>query len=165
MALTTCRECGGSVSSSAGACPHCGAPVLKPARNWIKALIVVGALVVIAQCVSSPGTPTKPKGQRMSDSDCMRDLQCWSDKHKVNAAVRCTRAIERQLRFGHEWTDGVMNPRFPRIGWKNPTEGHMTFFGDQLRVQNAFGAMQKAEYACVYNPTTDTALQAVIELR
>lgn len=27
MALTTCKDCGGQVSTNAAACPHCGAPV------------------------------------------------------------------------------------------------------------------------------------------
>lgn len=31
MALISCGECAGKVSDSAAACPHCGAPVAKPA--------------------------------------------------------------------------------------------------------------------------------------
>ncbi len=29
MTLTTCRECGGTLSDMAAACPHCGAPALR----------------------------------------------------------------------------------------------------------------------------------------
>lgn len=133
----------------------------------IMVLLTVGALIALAQCVSSPTTtpaaaPRPPPPPRLSDAECLKDLRCWADRHAINASVRCTRAIAAELRFDHEWTDGTMNPRFPRMGWKDPAKGHITYFGDNLRVQNAFGAMQKAEYACVYDPATDTALQVAI---
>lgn len=36
MSLIKCPECGGSVSSCAAACPHCGFPVASPEQNVLK---------------------------------------------------------------------------------------------------------------------------------
>lgn len=47
MALITCNECGNKISSSASACPSCGAPVISYEPNkrhlwlWALALVVV----------------------------------------------------------------------------------------------------------------------------
>jgi hypothetical protein len=163
--MTACKECGAQISTKATACPHCGAPVPKTDYNLIKALVIIFSGFVLVRCVANLGTTTTGSPPVVSEAACKKDLQCWSDRHKIDAVVRCTRAIEAKLRFSHEWTDGVMNPRFARIGWKDPLKGHMTFFGDQLRVQNGFGATQKAEYGCVYDPASGTVLQAVVELR
>lgn len=63
MALMKCKECGNEVSTSAGACPKCGAPVVL-APNAAKrigkgvGLGCAGALVVVAILVGI-GTATK----------------------------------------------------------------------------------------------------------
>lgn len=48
MAMTKCKECSKDISSEAVTCPHCGAPVKKPARTFgCGTAIVLGALVTI----------------------------------------------------------------------------------------------------------------------
>lgn len=44
MTLTTCRECGGTLSDAAAACPHCGAPV--PAGHAGRGHGLVGKLYI-----------------------------------------------------------------------------------------------------------------------
>lgn len=163
MALVACRECKASISSTAATCPQCGAPVPKPSRSAVQWIIIIAAVFLIARCVSSRDTaPTTPQ---LSAAECQADLQCWAGRHQVEAEGPCRRAIEAQLRFDHEWTDGIGKPRFTRFGWKDPATGAFTLFGEQLRVQNAFGALQKADYACVYDPASKAVLQAIVEPR
>lgn len=62
MALTTCKECGGKVSTKASACPACGAKT--PPRTSTFTWVVTGFIVVlVARCAltadSSPSS-TKP---------------------------------------------------------------------------------------------------------
>ncbi len=50
MALLTCKECGNQVSSTATACPHCGAPVkvAAPAQAVdLKTIIVAGVMLCL----------------------------------------------------------------------------------------------------------------------
>lgn len=46
MTLTTCRECGGTLSDAAAACPHCGAPVAGPNARADRGHGLVGKLYV-----------------------------------------------------------------------------------------------------------------------
>jgi hypothetical protein len=63
MALIKCTECKGNVSDKARACPHCGAPVIRPKKTGqlskflVVLLVVVGLLVVFRSCASLPPQP------------------------------------------------------------------------------------------------------------
>jgi len=50
MALTTCVECSGTVSSAATACPHCGSP-MKPELAASRPAVVVSRAVLALLCV------------------------------------------------------------------------------------------------------------------
>ena len=52
MALTTCQECGGKVSTWARACPHCGAPPMGPWRKVLLAIVAAAFAVAIATLLS-----------------------------------------------------------------------------------------------------------------
>lgn len=45
MTLRACPECGGTVSSKAAACPHCGAAGREPARNTVVSIIALLAML------------------------------------------------------------------------------------------------------------------------
>ena len=47
MALRTCRECGGRVSSKAKVCPSCGAPAKRGCGCGCSSIILLGILVLI----------------------------------------------------------------------------------------------------------------------
>lgn len=76
MALVNCKECGGSVSTSAATCPKCGAPVPSIASKartlggqlWLVTKLLVGALFffIVYQCTTltakmadAPGAPER----------------------------------------------------------------------------------------------------------
>jgi hypothetical protein len=46
MALTTCKECNGPISSEAKNCPHCGYPLQKTGNGPLRLLIVTVVVVV-----------------------------------------------------------------------------------------------------------------------
>lgn len=64
MALQGCKECGSQVSSSAKACPQCGAPVLNPNEwSWLKAGAIgtlAGVLCAAAVIVIYLVSPSRP---------------------------------------------------------------------------------------------------------
>jgi uncharacterized paraquat-inducible protein A len=52
MALTTCKECGGQVSSEAAACPHCGYQLKQQATSGsskfgLGCLVLIGLAIVL----------------------------------------------------------------------------------------------------------------------
>jgi hypothetical protein len=51
MAMTTCKECGKEISSTAKTCPHCGAPVARPRAGGLpkgcSVIAVVFAVIVV----------------------------------------------------------------------------------------------------------------------
>jgi len=72
MALKKCKECGGTVSSKAKTCPHCGVTVAR--SNQIGALsgclVISIAIVVIgvsASFIESPDRSSPPQNQTRSD--------------------------------------------------------------------------------------------------
>lgn len=163
MAMIACKECRTQISNKAKACPQCGAPVPKKSNNLVSAIVVLIAVLFIARCVSSGIDNRIAAPPRLDDAACMKSLKCWADRHQINASGPCTRAIEAKLRFDHEWTSGPIFQRFPNVAWKDPENGVFTLFGSALRAQNAFGAMQNADYACVYDPIRAVVVTAVVE--
>lgn len=166
MALTKCKECGKEVSSSATKCPHCG--VSNPAVT-AKAMLVGFAAVValIGGCltyVTTSGGDDEKKAEdppRLSDAECMKDLQCWGDRQSISASVRCQEPIEKLAKYSHKWTDGVLEPKMSHFRWANKEKGQVTVIGDKIQFQNGFGAFQNHIYECDYDPT----LQAVLAVR
>ena len=93
---------------------------------------------------------------------CRADFTCWGRDRRIDAEVRCRRAIEQQARYAHEWTDGFADPMFSRFAWHDEVAGVMTYFGDRLKLQNGFGAWVNVGYACDYDTGQDVALKALI---
>ena len=59
MALTKCKECGQSISSKAGSCPQCGAPIKKSSGCAALLLFAIIVFVVIMVIANLPGTDKK----------------------------------------------------------------------------------------------------------
>jgi uncharacterized paraquat-inducible protein A len=53
MALTTCKECGGQISSQAAACPHCGNQLKQSASGGL-ATLGWGCLVILGLAILAP---------------------------------------------------------------------------------------------------------------
>ncbi len=86
---------------------------------------------------------------------------CWGNRHLVDASGPCKLAIERQARFAIKWTDDWLEPKFLPARWRAINDGHITYRGDKLQMQNVFGAWEHVIYECDF----DTTSRAVLDVR
>lgn len=98
------------------------------------------------------------ESESFSKSKCQMDLQCWGDKHNVAAGVYCDDYVEKLAKYSHEWTDGMLEPKFSHFRWKDRSKGYITYIGDKIKFQNGFGAWQNYVYECDLDPETNTVL-------
>ena len=103
------------------------------------------------------GRPTDREERAGRDLACRQDLECWGEKHLVDATVTCQSLIEGLARYDFRWTHGFFGTKLERWRWDDRKEGSLSFTGDELQFMNAFGAWQRIVYWCHYNPTAETA--------
>lgn len=169
MALISCKECGGQVSSTAAACPACGAPlkaVKAPAKTsgcaWLA--LVFLAIPFLGGMLGLFGTRSEEAAApRLSDAQCQADLQCWGDRQAGAAEGPCRRAVEALAQYQAEWTDGLLEPKFPRFAWADQARGDLRYLGNSVKFQNGFGAWQMVSYACDFSPSTRSASARILE--
>lgn len=93
MALIKCKECGGDVSTEAGACPKCGA---KPPKQTSTATIVIGgffALVVgsyVLNSTGSQGSKSAPPAAKSAE-EVKADLE-------LNTAIAVGRVLKKSAK-------------------------------------------------------------------
>lgn len=95
-----------------------------------------------------------------ADAACRASLQCWGDRHHVEASVRCRRPVERLANYSMEWTDGFLESKFSRFRWSPLGNGILVYIGDTARFQNGFGAWQNVIYECTYDPASERVIDA-----
>lgn len=76
MALINCKECGTEVSTTAKACPKCGARVPKT-KWWLWAPLGLGAAFLTMGAVIG----SSPQGQERSRARAAIDL-CWEEQER-----------------------------------------------------------------------------------
>jgi len=110
MALTKCRECGHDISTTAKACPNCGAAPRRSSDGKGLAILVVGAVVVAAATCSvngdkpslaqAPATPADPKAQAAADAQRRQVAEaCKAEKPTLIAQATAKMAKEPQAAF------------------------------------------------------------------
>ena len=167
MSLSPCRECGHKVSKQAKTCPSCGVDnpvvgVLSSISNLIK-LFLVGILAWAFISTLTTDDEKEPVKESVIDEEtCKQDLNCWYDKHGAKMKVACGNAVERLAKWDYEWTAWLTRWRGTR--WHNKESGVMRTWGDEIKFQNGFGAWQRMNYFCNYDPTTGRA-DAIVEPR
>ncbi len=161
MGMVTCKECGKEVSDQAKACPHCG--VDNPGSSCADTLAGLIVLALIAAVLlwwlwpESEEPELSPEQHAAQEAACRQDFDCWRQKHQGDG-VFCVEQIEKQARWGYEWTDAWYEPKFELIRWHNQASGSLTYTGDQVRFQNSYGAWQNMVYECDIDPVTDQVL-------
>lgn len=99
MALTSCPECGGSVSTQAAACPHCGAPVAVPSakqaspkkpgkrKRWglrFLSIILIFGFVVALLANLSPDSDTSRENRASGSSSIDVELaEYWQENQEA----------------------------------------------------------------------------------
>lgn len=153
MALTTCSECKGQVSTTAAACPHCGAKVAPAVVAKPGGLGAAGSILLVggAMAVGLVMCTGKDNGEarRQADMKCRADIKCWGERHLSAADAYCQRYVERLALHSVKWTDtGSFDQKFSRFRWLNQEAGTVTYIGDKVEFQNAFGAFTPMIYSC-----------------
>lgn len=98
-----------------------------------------------------------------AEAACRADAACWGERVMIPATIACKDAVERLGEFSARWTDGVLEPKFPRVVWADQEAGTLAFGGDAIEFQNAFGAWRPHKYVCKFDPATRTVLGAGAE--
>ena len=71
MALTKCKECGNTLSTTAKSCPQCGAkPIKTSAFTWLVAIIAASIMIgSFSSGPTAPNAPSAPKTPERSESE------------------------------------------------------------------------------------------------
>lgn len=161
MALISCKECKKEVSQKAETCPHCGikSPGLKEPT---KGETLGGCLVLIVICAfvlyMCTGSSDEADTKKLSDAECLADLACSAEKHMILAATACRPWIEKDAKFGIEWTNSFLEPIFNRYSWnyfnidKTEKLHDIVYMGDSLRFETENGEWIAMKYECMYDP-------------
>lgn len=131
--------------------------------KWIaKALVSFGIVAALYSAFFSKDAPKVSEAQK--EAQCLRSLQCWGDRYNAAADTHCPAFVEKLARFSARWTDtGLFEPKFSRFRWLDESAGTLTYVGDKVEFQNAFGAWQPILYECDYDPRTKTILDVRIQ--
>ena len=103
------------------------------------------------------GRPTEEEKQAGKELICRQDLQCWGERHIVDATVTCEVLIERMAKYDYEWTNGFLERKLQRWRWEDRAVGTIAYTGNRVKFQNGFGAWQHMTYWCFYDPGSETA--------
>ena len=102
------------------------------------------------------GKPTEEETEAGRDAACRFNLQCWGRKHEAKAVLNCQLLIESMAKYTYEWTDGILESKFPRFAWGDRKSRTLIYMGDKIRFQNVFGAWQNMSYKCEFDPIKET---------
>lgn len=107
-----------------------------------------------------------PKGnaEKIDLAECLKDLSCWGDHWSSEASLACKPLIEKQALIDFKWEGWVaVDTIFTKFAWRNADEGILTYYGDKVRFQNAFGTWLPHWYWCDFDP--ETKIATVVELQ
>jgi len=90
------------------------------------------------------------------DQKCILDVSCWAKRYILDASRVCSDAIERQARFDHRWQASRPDRFTTAIVHDNGAE--ISYLGDELQLQNGFGAWLPASYSCRYDIESKVAV-------
>lgn len=103
MAMTTCKECGGPLSTKAGACPKCGAKVKRTSIvTWLVAGVLgLGVIMgMFASCENSRDAAKKADAESARRSALTPEQRQAEDKRKADAdAAKAKNAAASEAAF------------------------------------------------------------------
>lgn len=99
--------------------------------------------------------------QAAEDARCRNDIQCWGAKFEIEAGFACRPYVERLAKNNFEWYDGMLEPKFSHLKWRNKQQTLISYIGDKIKFQNGFGAWIIHTYECDYDPSR----KAVVDVR
>lgn len=174
MALNECKKCHQPAPKWAMNCPHCSAKQ-QPVRAKdivIGLLVIAGAITLYSLGATESSTATSTEitenavattATQPTDSQCMKDINCWFEHTMPAASYPCQEAIEKQAKYEVKWDDSFMSLAFTQAAWSNQEEGVIVLMGDKVKFQNGYGAFQNMRYTCTWSPATETVLDVAVE--
>lgn len=89
--------------------------------------------------------------KRAEQARCDADDACFSKPYEAEARQQCKPVIEAYARYDHEWTDGFGGPSTFFSAYVDRNAGTIRFTGNQLKLQNGFGAWRRYRYECLFD--------------
>ena len=96
-------------------------------------------------------------------ADCKSDLQCWAEKNQFDAIIACKPVIQKMAKYDYEWTDGITSPVFTKLAWSDKKKASVTYYGDEIKMQNGFGNFIRHRYACQFDTSRKAVLDVTLE--
>ncbi len=160
LSFTKCRTCGEEIPPRSKECPHCH-------TKWpvVRAEVIIGWVIMLCLIafVLLPGSdePTAAEQtETVEQGECSLDIECWANFNFEKAKLACTPLIESQTPFSFRWTDGNFSQRFDKAVWLDSASGQMTYLGDEMEIQNEYGAWLQVVYECDYSAFSNRAMAA-----
>lgn len=91
MPLVTCHECLSEISTTAKACPSCGALQKKDGFPWVKIIIAIPAAFVVAVLASNAISPDPQSDEKYNKRAAIK--MCWEDWEKKSNPPGLSRLI------------------------------------------------------------------------
>lgn len=136
MAMTTCKECGKEISTTAAACPHCGAKPYKPSGCMIVVIAGAALLLISSMIDNKPAPPPKTAEQLAQDASKEAAFQ------KVVGALQTIKRTNR-------------NPN--SVTWESVrANDDASLICVEFRGQNGFGGMSREFVIYVKNKATQS---------
>lgn len=123
MALVKCKECGGQVSTSAKACPACGAK--PPRKTSLTTWIIGGVTLVAAYKCASVGEDAEADRQR-SIAEARKLSDAMSPEQRKAAEEEQARAAAEKVAKELEFQRAVRIAQVLKAGMKNPASFELT---------------------------------------
>ncbi len=112
-------------------------------------LIIWGVSKLLGRSSDPAAAPAVLAEEPEAPAVCEPGDRCWVEENRSTAQLVCMNAVEHSARYQFKWTSGLMHPRF--IG-ADQQGGLVRVRGDQVKMQNGFGAWENEIYTCLYDP-------------
>ena len=133
-------------------------------------VIILSVLALILVFILSPDSPkpleVKPVAAKAPEMQCMPDSAlCLGKQNRSKALPQCVAAIEAKAKYDYKWTDGLLGDpkfRFDDYMWVDPSNGVIAYSGNQIQMQNGFGAWGKVSYQCQFNVNLGVVTKVIL---
>jgi len=183
MALLNCKECGKQISSTAPACPHCGAPstISSPtvtaapvtakqrqtkgatAIFWILAF---GFFFWFVHSFRTHDEANSQAADAATATACAGDIKCSGDKFYATAESECRGLLSARAKEIAKWDfklgeEGMLGRMLLlNYRWADGSKKQIIYSGDRAKFQNGFGAWKTVGYECLFDIGTQKGVVA-----
>ena len=91
---------------------------------------------------------------RRTEARCRQTFSCYFRKHELHARSACIRLTQQSATYAYEWIDGWAERKFTKQGWGDRQKGTLRLSGNNIRMQNEYGAWKRTNYTCEFDPAT-----------